>query len=137
MAHDIIDAVIARISDQCPIFATVDEAWFAKPIDDLGAETPAALVYLANDNPAGEVETLRPVQAVTLTYGVWILAPRDQFREARQQVRAALFGHAIGETHAPLGYAGGETADIRGEFVWWREFWATGTHLRQRGPITI
>lgn len=130
MAYDVIDAVITRIRDQCPVFATVDEAWFAQPIDDLHAETPAALVYLANDNPAGEVETLRPVQQVGLTYGVWILAPRAQFREAREQVRAALFGHDIDPEHNPMGYAGGETTDIRGEFIWWREFWVTETWLR-------
>jgi len=130
MAYDVIDAVIARINAECPVFVTVDEAWFAQPIDDLGAETPAALVYLANDNAAGEIETLRPVQATTLSYGVWILAPRAQFREARRQVRAALFGHAVDADHNPFGFAGGETADIRGEFVWWREFWTTDTWLR-------
>lgn len=130
MAHDVIDTVIAQIRAECPVFATVYEAWFAQPIDDLTEDTPAALIYLASDSPAGEVETLRPVQQVSLTYGVWILAPRAQFREARQQVRAALFGHAVDAEHNPFGFAGGETTDIRGEFVWWREFWATDTWLR-------
>ncbi|SDL77753.1 hypothetical protein SAMN05661010_02520 [Modicisalibacter muralis] len=134
MAYDVIDAVIDRVRTQCPIFATVDEAWFAAPIDDLGAETPAALIYLAEDGVAGEAETLRPVQAVTLTYGLWILCPHAQFRQARSEVRAALFGHAIDEIHNPLEYRGGQTTDIRGEFIWWREFWTTDTWLHD-GPV--
>lgn len=127
---DITPLVLERIRAETSGFQTIDEAWFAAPIDDFGAQTPACLAYLAEDGADGEPETLRPVQAITLSYGLWIVTPRDQFRDLRQSIREALFGWQPSEHHDPLAYRGGQTTDIRGEFVWWREFWTTDTHLR-------
>lgn len=126
---DVIDELIDRVRDQCPDLATVEEAWFASPIDDFNAQTPAALPYLAEDGASGEIETLRPKQAVTMTYGVWLVCKRAEFRAQRQALREALFGHGFTPTHDPAAYQGGKTVDIRGELIWWREYWDVGTWL--------
>ena len=82
--YDITNALIARISAQCPGFATVDEAWFSEPVDDYSAETPAAYPYLAED--AGEgVNELSQRQAATQVYGVFIICESGDVFRARQQ----------------------------------------------------
>ena len=128
---DIIDDLLQHIRAQCPGLITVEEAWFAEPIDSFQEETPAAMVYLAEDSAAGDVETLRPVQKVTLTYGIWLLCERKDFRAQRQALRECLMGWGATETHEPMGYRGGQTTDIRGHLIWWREFWNVDTWLRQ------
>ncbi|SHL49822.1 phage tail terminator protein [Halomonas caseinilytica] len=127
---DIIDAMIQRVRDQCPGLATVDEAWFAEPIDNLDAQTPAALIYLAEDSASGDMETIRPTQRITLSYGIWLVCKRPDFRPQRHAIRQALFGHGFSETHDSMAYRGGQTTDIRGELIWWREFWNVDTWLR-------
>lgn len=127
---DIIDDLLARLRDKCPAMATVDEAWFAAPIDDFDAQTPAALAYLAEDTARGDAQTTRPVQEIRLTYGIWLVCKRSEFRGQRQALREALMGHGFSPHHNPMQYRGGQTTDIRGEFIWWREFWTTDTWLR-------
>lgn len=128
MDPDIIDDLLARLASECPGLVTIDEAWFAEPIDDFDAQTPAALAYLAED--AGEaLETLRPTQRVTLTYGIWLVCERADFRAQRQALRSALMGHVFSEHHDPAAYRGGQTTDIRGALIWWREFWTVDTWL--------
>lgn len=126
---DVIDALIARIAAECPDLATVDEAWFAEPIDHFDSQTPAALIYLAEDAAAGELETQRPTQRVRLTYGIWLVTKRDGFRAERQAIRECLMGWEPSPEHEPMGYRGGQTTDIRGELIWWREFWTLDTWL--------
>lgn len=127
---DIIDDLLARLRAECPGLVTVEEAWFAAPLDRFDEQTPAAFAYLAEDAAAGDIETLRPVQAVTLTYGIWLVCPRDAFRPQRQAIRQALFGHGFSPLHDPMAYRGGQTTDIRGELIWWREYWTTTTRVR-------
>lgn len=127
---DIIEALISRVAAQCPGLVTVDEAWFAEPIDHFDAQTPAALIYLAEDSQAGSLETLRPVQRITMTYGLWLVCHRDAFRAQRQAIRTALLGHGFSDQHEPMAYRGGQTTDIRGTLIWWREFWTVDTWLR-------
>lgn len=128
MDPDIIDDLLVRLAGECPGLVTIDEAWFAEPIDDFDAQTPAALAYLAED--AGEaLETLRPTQRVTLTYGIWLVCERADFRTQRQALRSALMGHVFSEHHDPVAYRGGQTTDIRGALIWWREFWTVDTWL--------
>lgn len=126
---DIIDDLLARIASQCPGLTTVSEAWFAEPIDNFGAQTPAALPYLAEDS-ANELETICSRQRLRLTYGIWLVCERDDFRTQRQALRTALMGHGFSEHHDPMAYRGGQAADIRGELIWWREFWTVDTWLR-------
>ncbi len=128
---DIIDDLIARITAECPGLATVDEAWFAAPIDHFDSQTPAVLAYLAEDGPAGEIETIRPRQRITLTYGLWLVCHRAEFRPQRAALRAALMGHGFSPHHDAMAYRGGQTTDIRGTLIWWREFWTVDTWLRQ------
>ncbi|XKE45751.1 hypothetical protein LG302_01000 [Halomonas organivorans] len=129
---DIIDDLIARITAECPGLVTVDEAPFAEPIDNFDAQTPAALVYLAEDGSAGDLETLRTVQKVSMTYGIWLLCERADFRTERHALREALFGHGFSPGHEPMAYRGGQTVDIRGHLIWWREFWTVDTWLRSQ-----
>lgn len=125
---DVIDDLLARIASECPGLTTVDEAWFAEPIDNFDTQTPAALAYLAEDT-AARPETIRPTQRITLTYGIWLVCERDDFRAQRQALRTALMGHGFSEHHDPLVYRGGQTTDIRGHLIWWREFWTVDTWL--------
>ncbi|WP_413614754.1 hypothetical protein MRB56_12665 [Halomonas cupida] len=127
---DITDAIIERLREQCD-FATLDNAWFAEPLERFGEETPACLVYLAEDSASGQAETLRPIQPVTMVYGVWLVCPEEQFKAKRGEIRRALFGHTFGEAFDPMEYQAGKVADIRGRFVWWREFWTVDTRLRK------
>ncbi|CBV44064.1 hypothetical protein [Halomonas elongata] len=127
---DIIDAMLQRVRDQCPGLATVEEAWFAEPIDNFDAQTPAAAIYLAEDGAASEPETIRPTQRITLSYGIWLVTKRADFRPQRQALRSALMGWEPTEEHEPVAYRGGQTTDIRGELIWWREFWNVDTWLR-------
>jgi len=127
---DIIDGLLARISAQASGLATVQEAWFASPIDDFRSQTPAALPYLAEDSAEGGIETLRPVQRISLTYGIWLVCERADFRAQRNALRQALMGHVFTQHHEPMAYRGGQTTDIRGHLIWWREFWTVDTWLR-------
>lgn len=125
---DVIDDLLARIASECPGLTTVDEAWFADPIDNFDAQTPAALGYLAED-AAAPMETVRPTQRITLTYGIWLVCERPDFRAQRQALRRALMGHGFSERHDSMAYRGGQTTDIRGSLIWWREFWTVDTWL--------
>ena len=127
---DVTLALIAHIRAQCPDLVTVDEAPFAEPIDHFDAQTPAALVYLAEDAAAAEVDTVRPVQRIGMTYGVWLVCKREDFRAQRHALRAAVFGWVPSEAHEPFAYRGGTMNDIRGDLIWWREFWTVDTWLR-------
>lgn len=127
---DIIDDLLTRLREQCPGMATVQEAWFAEPIDNFDAQTPAALAYFAEDVAKGDAQTTRPVQEIRLTYGIWLVCKRSDFKAQRQALRAALMGHGFSPQHNPMQYRGGQTTDIRGELIWWREFWTTDTWLR-------
>ena len=126
--YDVIDDLIALVRSECPGLATVEEAWFASPIDHFDSQTPACLIYLAED-AADEAETMRSVQRVTLSYGLWLVCSRDDFRAQRASIRKVLHGHMFSEQYDPLSYRGGQTTDIRGEYVWWREFWTVDTWL--------
>lgn len=132
MEHDVIEQLLARIAQQCPDIPTIEEAWFAAPLDRFDEQCPAALAYLAEERPRGELETLRPVQAVTLVYGVWIVSPRVGFRVVRQRIADALHGHQFSEQHQPAAYMGGKTDDIRGDYIWWREYWSIDTWRRSK-----
>lgn len=127
---DVIDDLLTHLRDQCPGMATVDEAWFAEPIDNFELQTPAALAYFAEDVAKGDAQTTRPVQEIRLTYGIWLVCKRADFRAQRQVLREALMGHGFSPQHNPMQYRGGQTNDIRGELIWWREFWTTDTWLR-------
>ncbi|RUR51525.1 phage tail terminator protein [Vreelandella populi] len=125
--YDITDALRERIAAQCPGFKYVDEAWFSKPVDDYDQDTPAALVYIAED-AGGTPAELNGRQSVNTMYGVFIVAERgDTFRAQRQEVREALFGWRPPGTTGVMAYHGGEMAEIRGRYVWWREFWKVET----------
>ncbi|MED5558302.1 hypothetical protein [Halomonas sp. 15WGF] len=134
---DIIDQLLARVRDQCPGLATVEEAWFAEPIDHFETQTPAALAYLAEDGADDAPNTLRPVQPITLTYGLWLVCKRADFKSQRQAIRSALMGYGFSQYHNPMAYRGGQTTDIRGDFIWWREFWTVSTHLRGQRTVTV
>lgn len=125
--YDITDALQARITERCPGFAYVDEAWFSEPIDDYDEKTPSALVYLAED--AGEaLSELSSRQAVSTAYGVFIICERgDAFRAQRHEVRQALFGWQPEGTTGVMSYQGGEMVEIRGRYVMWREYWRIQT----------
>ncbi|WP_311949244.1 phage tail terminator protein [Halomonas piscis] len=127
---DVIDTLIQRVRDNCPGLAMVDEAWFAEPLDNFDEQTPAALIYLAEDAARADADTLRPVQPVRLTYGLWLVCKRPDFRPQRQALRDTLIGAEMTPEHNPMQYRGGQTTDIRGELIWWREFWTTDTWLR-------
>ncbi|MFI0472967.1 hypothetical protein ACGLWX_09660 [Halomonas sp. HMF6819] len=137
--YDITPAMIARIAEQCPGFRNVEEAWFSQPIDDYDQDTPSALIYIAED-AGGTPSELNGRQSVTTTYGVFIIAERgDTFRAQRQEVRDALYGWQPPGTTGVMTYRGGEMADNRGRYVWWREFWTVETpHALQatRGGTT-
>lgn len=126
---DIQPELIARLQAQCPDMVSVQEAWFMEPLDNLGTETPAAFVYLSEDGATGEPQTTCPRQPVTLSYGVWLVCRRADFRPQRDAIRAALFGWVPSDQHSVVGYKGGK-ADIRGEYIWWREFWNVDTWYR-------
>ena len=132
MDYDVIEALLAKLAIDCPSAETVDEAWFAAPLDNLDQECPAILAYLAEERPAGSVETLRPVQRVTLVYGIWLVCSRADFRIVRQQVSDSLFGHQFGERYDPTVYMGGKVDDIRGDLIWWREYWSIDTWRRAK-----
>ncbi|WP_447556426.1 phage tail terminator protein [Vreelandella sp. EE22] len=137
--YDITPLIIERLKAQCPGFAYVDEAWFSKPVDDYDKDTPAALVYIGEDAGAAPSE-LNGRQAVTTTYGVFIVCERgDTFRAQRHEVREALFGWQPPGTNGVMAYHGGEMAEIRGRYVWWREFWkvVTPTALQAARPRTM
>lgn len=134
---DIIDQLLERVRDQCPGLVNVDEAWFAEPIDSFDTQTPAALAYLAEDAVDGPPETLRSVQLVTLTYGIWLVCKRSDFKAQRQALRSALMGHVFSQHHNAMAYRGGQTTDIRGDLIWWREFWTVDTHLRGQRTVTV
>ena len=121
--YDITPALEERIRALCPGFATVDEAWFSEPIDDYSAETPAAYPYLAED--AGEgVNELSQRQAATQVYGVFIICESgDVFRAQRQEVRNALFGWQPPGSSGVMSFHTGQMVEIRGRYVWWREYW--------------
>ena len=126
---DVIDQLIQYVRDTCPRMATVEEAWFAEPLDHFDTQAPAALLYLAEDTAQGDAETLRPIQQIRLTYGIWQVCKRADFRPQRQALRDALMGWAASDEHNPMQYRGGQTTDIRGELIWWREFWTIDTWL--------
>tara|TARA_B100002049_G_scaffold217769_1_gene184491 strand:- start:83 stop:481 length:399 start_codon:yes stop_codon:yes gene_type:complete len=129
MDPDIQPALIERLDTYCPAFESVSDAWFMAPLDNLDAELPMAAVYLHQDGPDGDPDTLRGRQRLTLVYGVWIVCARDEFRDHRHAVREALHGWVPTEHHEPLAYAGGQTSDIRGAHVWWLERWSVDTWL--------
>lgn len=127
---DVIDELLDLLRDKCPGMATIDNAPFAEPIHNFDQQTPAALAYLAKDTATGDAETTRPVQQIRVTYGIWLVCKRDDFKAQRQALREALMGHGFSERHNPMQYLGGENVDIRGDLIWWREFWTTDTWLR-------
>ncbi|QPI65882.1 hypothetical protein [Vreelandella venusta] len=127
---DVIDDLLALLRDKCPGMATVDHAPFAEPIDNFDQQTPAVLAYLAKDGVTGEARTTQPVQPLRLTYGIWLVCKRGEFKAQRQALRESLMGHGFSDLHNPVEYLGGENHDIRGELIWWREYWTTDTWLR-------
>lgn len=127
---DITPQLVERLRS-IPGVVTIDEAWFAKPLDDLGAETPAILPYLAGDD-GSEVMDLRQTQRLSQTYGIWIICPRAQFRRMRQDVRNALKSWAPSERHEPMFYSGGRLEEVTGPLTWWREQWETAAHISAR-----
>lgn len=137
--YDITDALKARIAEQCPGFAYVDEAWFSESIEDYNEQTPSALVYIAED--AGETPSeLSRRQAVSTVYGVFIVCERgDTFRAQRHEVRQALFGWQPDGTTGVMSYQGGQMVEIRGRYVLWREYWriATPHALAASRTVTI
>lgn len=127
---DVIDDLLALLRDKCPGMATIDNAPFAEPIDNFDLQTPAALAWFAEDTAKGDAETLRPVQEIRITYGIWLVCKRADFKAQRQALREALMGHGFSPHHNPMQYRGGQMSDIRGELIWWREYWTTDTWLR-------
>lgn len=127
---DHIADIIARIQAQCPDIETVEEAWFAAPLEDLGAELPAAMIYLQKEDPLGPANTLQPKQPTRWTYGVWLVCNRDQFREQRKSISDALFSYQPTEHTNPMEYQGGALQDIKGDLIWWLESWSYDTHKR-------
>jgi hypothetical protein len=125
-----LDMLINQVTTACPDLATVAHAWFAEPLEDLDSELPAVMIYLAKEEPVSAAQTLRPIQAVRETYGVWLVANKDQFDIQRKALSSALFGFQIDEDHNPVEFVGGSNKDIKGELIWWLEFWSMETHKR-------
>lgn len=124
--------VIALMLDRLqgvPGISTLEEAWFAKPLDDLGADTPALLPYLSGED-ADEVADLRQTQLVVQTFDLWLICPRAQFKPLRDEVRRALKGWQPSERHTLMSYVNGRTENIIGPMIWWRERWQTSSHIR-------
>lgn len=129
MNYDVITPLLERLA-LIPEAVTVEEAWFAEPLERFDEQTPALMPYLAEERATGEPQTLRPVQQVTLVYGLWIVCRREDFRPLRQSVSDVLFGHQFGEQHNPAAYLGGKVHNIVGDLIWWQESWAIETHRR-------
>lgn len=129
---DIIDQLLQHVRDQCPGLVTVDEAWFAEPIDHFDAQTPATLIYLAEDGAESGIRKLQPAQQITLSYGIWLVGDRQLFKPQRLAIKDALLGWVPSEQYSAMAYSKGKTEDIRGSLIWWREFWEVQTTLR--GP---
>lgn len=127
---DHIDEIIARLSSECPELQTLEQAWFAEPLEDLDSELPAAMVYLAKEDALEAAQTLRPVQRVRYTYGVWLVSTRHQFKAQRAAISSALFGYQLSADSDPIEYQGGSSRDIKGHLIWWLEFWTYDTHKR-------
>lgn len=127
---DHIHSIIEHIRSQCPELITVDEAWFAAPLEDLDAEIPAAMPYLQKEDPLGPANTLQPKQPTRWTYGVWLVCYRHQFRDQRAALSHAIFGYQPDEHTNPMEYQGGALQDIKGDLVWWLESWSYDTHKR-------
>ncbi|UYV20917.1 hypothetical protein K1Y77_17295 (plasmid) [Halomonas qaidamensis] len=125
--YDITNALKARVASECPGFAVVDEAWFSEPIDDYNDKTPAAYVYLAEDSAEAANELSRR-QATAQVYGVFIICETgDTFRAQRHQVREALFGWQPPGSSGVMAFHSGQMQEIRGRYVWWREYWTLET----------
>lgn len=129
--EDVTDLIIERLRAACPSLRTVDEAWFASPIDDLDTEIPAAMPYLSSDDMTSNAETTRPVQQISQSYGLFIVAPRDVFKSVRKEIRQALFGYQVGQYHNPIQYGEGRQVDLKGQYIWWHETWTLTTHYRR------
>jgi hypothetical protein len=127
---DHIDEILVRLTNECPDVQTLDEAWFAEPLEDLDSDLPAVMVYLAKEDALEPAQTLRPVQRVRYTYGVWLVSTRDQFKTQRAEISSALFGYQLSEDSDPIEYQGGSSRDIKGDLIWWLEFWSYDTHKR-------
>lgn len=135
--YDITSALLARINEQCPGFVYVDEAWFHEPIDDYAEQTPSALAYLAEDTP-GELQALSHRQSSSQVYGVFIVCERGpEFRARRHELRQALYGWQPAGTSGVMTYHGGQMSEIRGRYVYWRDFWRIDTPNALTGSRTV
>lgn len=124
--YDITEALIARIKAECPGFKNVEEAWFSDPPDDYHEDTPSALPYLAEDTP-GEVD-LTQRQSASQVYGVFLVCEiGTELRAQRHELRQALYGWQPAGTSGVMHYHGGQMAEIRGLYVYWRDFWRIDT----------
>lgn len=128
--YDLTAALVAHIKATCPGFVYVDEAWFHKPLDDFPQQTPAALVYMADDL-AGQLGGMGARQATQTVYGVFIVSAKGSvLRERRKELREALFGWQPNPAGAVMSFHGGGMEDLQGRYAWWKDFWRIDNMLR-------
>lgn len=139
---DIQPALIERLNAECgDLFAVIDDAWNAPPVERLYETTPAAYVFLYAEGPDRDAdpETICPRQRVTFVYAVHLVVNGEQFRDISHRVREALFGWCPTEQHEPMALRAGERitggkSPVGGLYVEYQQRWSVDTWLRNNTP---
>lgn len=111
-------------TENLPSFTTIALSWTSKPLENLGAELPAALYYLAaNESEASPFNTA-VIQAGDYRLGILVVCEITDLEDLREELKAAMVGFQPEGQWDPFEHERGEMLQINQKIIWWLDEFA-------------
>ena len=128
-----INQFIQRLETELGDFKRVDHAWDVEPFKDVdAADMPIALAFVASDSSEeSNADSCGVKQRMTRELWVYTVCATDELEDRRAELFDAALGWQAGPEWYPLQHRRGETRQIRGNYIWWLDVFATWRTIRQ------
>lgn len=130
--------IIDQIKTNCALLSNRVEpaqSLMALNDDEVVSNLPIVFVYPGKESGSENHLSNATSQTVPLNVVCLIAAANsngtyEPMEDVRDQIKAALVGYQVSETHYPMRFVEGESLEISKRIIWWRDVYQTKVTLR-------
>lgn len=131
----LLTPIVSRLRTLCPSLASVRHARSRIDVGNDASDVPAVFVHPLNETSGDNQNLQSVVQRRTRNFAVLIAAKisddgAEPLESARDEIAAALVGFEPTANGEPIVHVSGETVEIDGRLIWWRESFSYVEYIR-------